>query len=121
MSELFVQKKTVELLASYAAIEKRFTELLLERKPQKTGFLRFLEGLLTSERTSSNQPVWQQETEDIVRALAGNDKQQLAALLNLHALNSAFEATRYQDPILARHAEVLRCFAEEARSFASEE
>ena len=121
MSELFGQDKTVELLDSYAAIEKRFTELLPEIKSQRPGLLAFLEGLLISERTSSAQPLWRQETEDIIRALAARNTQQLASLLNLHALNAAIEAARYQDAILARHAEALRRFSDEARGFIAEE
>ncbi|OWP61859.1 hypothetical protein CDA63_17100 [Hymenobacter amundsenii] len=121
MNELFGHEKTVELLELYAAIEKRFADLLLEIKPQKPGLLAFLEGLLRSERTSSNQPLWRQETEEIVRALAARNTQQLASLLNLHALNSAIEAARYEDVILAQRAEELRRFSGKAKSFAAEE
>ncbi|MBT9391566.1 hypothetical protein KLP40_00210 [Hymenobacter sp. NST-14] len=121
MNGPFSHERVNELLSLCAAIETRFAELLLKSKPQKTGFFGFLERLLTPKRTSSNQPVWRQETEDIIRALADDDKQQLASLLNLRALNAAIEAARYQDAVLAQHAEALRRFSQEARSFTSEE
>ena len=117
MNQVLIHEEIGKLLGSYAAIEKRFSELLLEVKPQKPGISVFLKGLLSFKNSSIGQPVWRQETEDIVRALAVNDMKELASLLNLHALNAAIEAARYQDANLARHAEVLRRFSEEARNF----
>lgn len=117
MNQVLSHEEIGKLLGSYAAIEKRFSELLLEVKPQKSGILVFLKGLLSSKNSSIGQPVWRQETEDIVRALAVNDMKELASLMNLHALNAAIEAARYQDAILAQHAEVLRRFSEDVRNF----
>ncbi|WP_019947108.1 hypothetical protein [Hymenobacter aerophilus] len=119
MNKVLSQEEIGELLGLYAAIKNRFAELLLERKLQKPGLLAFLSDLLSSKRTNSSLPLplWRQETEDIIRALAAHDRQELASLMNLHALNAAIEAARFQDSNLARYAEALRRFSEEARNF----
>ncbi|NVO85363.1 hypothetical protein [Hymenobacter terrestris] len=119
MNEVLGYDEIGKLLGSYAAIEKRLAELLLEIKPQKPGLFAFLKCLLSSKYPyiGQSEPIWRQETEDIVRALAVNDRQELASLMNLHALNAAIEATRYQDSTLVRHAEVLRRYSEQVRNF----
>ncbi|NVO32768.1 hypothetical protein [Hymenobacter lapidiphilus] len=119
MNEVLSHEEIGKLLGSYAAIEKRFAELLLEIKPQKSGLSAFLERLLSSKNPYIGQPepIWRQETEDIVRALAVDDRQELASLMNLHALNAAIEAARHQDSTLARHAEALRLYSERVRNF----
>lgn len=65
--------------------------------------------------------VWRQQAEEISQALATNQPQELAALLNVHAINVAIEAARYQDADLTRLAEVLRRFSGETRNFTAKQ
>ncbi|WP_345221472.1 hypothetical protein [Hymenobacter koreensis] len=59
---------------------------------------------------------WQQDKQEAAAAIAAQDTSRLTALLNLHALNAALEATRLQDRDLALCAEGLRCLAEKYRA-----
>lgn len=108
MNEPLSGEKSKELLSIYAAIERRLAKLL----PEKLGLL----GALLSSRRPP-PPTWRQETDAIIRALAANSYQELASLMNLHSLNAAIEAARYQDAKLVRQAERLRRFTEEVRNF----
>jgi hypothetical protein len=110
-----VQNEIERIQTLYDQMQERFAVHCAEVRPNSS----FWNRITSSKRAKEIPPIWLEAKIAVVSAIQSSNHVELASLLNLHALNSAIEAARHEDRILAGLAEEVRTLAEEARRFAS--
>jgi predicted transcriptional regulator len=110
---LKVQDNIDQIQKLYDEMQARFAAHCAELRANPSFWSR-----ITSDRRDKEvPPIWLEAKAAVLSAIQSNDLIELASLLNLHALNSAIEAARNDDRILAGLAEEMRMLAEDARRF----